>query len=468
MADTKKCPFCAEEIKANAIRCKHCRSDLSAHQAAAVKKQQDEDAKRKREEADKRNKKILVWIIVGIFTLFFWYIAIPALIVWYLILKTDLRKKLAPKLERLLQWAKIQSRLRWKWIAGAFVLLIIFAAVRGYYAPSMAAVALQDTYSFTGDNAEVTGRITTDCRCTFTATFNGEPLQLDAQGAFTKAVAVPAEQNESDFTIALAITGEGINKTTINQTATGKLKREQAILEAVEQPQEWEQQQIALRFNVLPDTQLELNGEPTAAEWAQNGSGALRTVTIKAPFDLAYTTQNNSYKIAAKRSGYAPTEMTVTVKNIKYDGARVAKEESERREQERVQRIVDDMDTYTGNGSVQIAIQKDITKSRTVGYRYVLDPDNYQFIRLALFVKNVGFTEQHANPNYVTLVDSKGRTYNPDDATYGLGNYFDATDLQPNTYTSGWLAFIVPKAEKELTLVYSSFSDTVKKEFYVK
>jgi hypothetical protein len=27
-SDMKKCPFCAEEVKADAIRCKHCRSDI--------------------------------------------------------------------------------------------------------------------------------------------------------------------------------------------------------------------------------------------------------------------------------------------------------------------------------------------------------------------------------------------------------------------------------------------------------
>ncbi len=41
MEEAKLCPFCAEEIKANALRCKHCKTDLadttSDQQAVATK-----------------------------------------------------------------------------------------------------------------------------------------------------------------------------------------------------------------------------------------------------------------------------------------------------------------------------------------------------------------------------------------------------------------------------------------------
>ncbi len=32
-AETKKCPFCAEKIKFDAIKCKHCKSDLESESA---------------------------------------------------------------------------------------------------------------------------------------------------------------------------------------------------------------------------------------------------------------------------------------------------------------------------------------------------------------------------------------------------------------------------------------------------
>lgn len=80
MSDTKKCPFCAEEIKADAVRCKHCRSDLSVHQSSSATKKQTAEEKRSKEETDKRNKKILIWIAAIFFGIIFWYIAIPVAI----------------------------------------------------------------------------------------------------------------------------------------------------------------------------------------------------------------------------------------------------------------------------------------------------------------------------------------------------------------------------------------------------
>lgn len=38
MEDTKKCPYCAEEIKKEAIFCKHCRSNLNDGENVVTKK----------------------------------------------------------------------------------------------------------------------------------------------------------------------------------------------------------------------------------------------------------------------------------------------------------------------------------------------------------------------------------------------------------------------------------------------
>ncbi len=36
MTDTKMCPYCGEEVKLEAIKCKHCQSMLSAEDDALV------------------------------------------------------------------------------------------------------------------------------------------------------------------------------------------------------------------------------------------------------------------------------------------------------------------------------------------------------------------------------------------------------------------------------------------------
>jgi hypothetical protein len=43
------------------------------------------------------------------------------------------------------------------------------------------------------------------------------------------------------------------------------------------------------------------------------------------------------------------------------------------------------------------------------------------------------------------LVSTTGATVAHDMATYSPGNYLDAVDIEPGTYTSGWLAFLTTR-----------------------
>ena len=78
----KKCPFCAEMVKVEAVKCKHCGSDIS-------------DTVPKKEE--KKTPK-WIWWLIGLFILvpiglLLWFISIPSVIIWYLWKKSKFDKK---------------------------------------------------------------------------------------------------------------------------------------------------------------------------------------------------------------------------------------------------------------------------------------------------------------------------------------------------------------------------------------
>jgi tetratricopeptide (TPR) repeat protein len=97
---------------------------------------------------------------------------------------------------------------------------------------------------------------------------------------------------------------------------------------------------------------------------------------------------------------------------------------------------------YQGNGQVLMAIQI----------------QDYEPLKLHVWIKNVSSAVRHANPNHFTLVTVDGRSYSVSTKTYGLSSYFDAVDLQPGTETSGNIVFDTYAKPKKL--VYSELLGT--------
>ncbi len=368
---------------------------------------------------------------------------------------------------------------------GFFLLLMASTSFLGAAEP---VITVPPTQVYAKGNLTLTGSITADCFCTVKATLrlvedSGKPydpkvvdaaLELNEHGQFTHTLSLVNDEKDS----AIGITAEVSPRFWFGSQKTGKasitVKPQETPIELVDAPTEWKDREIIFTLKLLSGSSVDLKGGlatvlsseqyPFKAEWADipGSTDSRKLVTLKGAFDTDYNQEFEGFKFTVKAKGYKTHEETIRVNNQNYDAKRVA---ADKEASQREMKLLT-MEQFNYGDDIQVAVSRNIPKSRTVGYRYVLNPDTSHFIRILVSVKNASLGEIHVNPNYITLRDSTGYTYNPDEATYGL-NYLDAIDLQPGGATSGWLAFIVPKDEKELTLIYSSFDGTITKKIYV-
>lgn len=88
-----------------------------------------------------------------------------------------------------------------------------------------------------------------------------------------------------------------------------------------------------------------------------------------------------------------------------------------------------------------------------------------RFLLCVVAVGNATTGRIHTNPLHITLVDWDGFTYNVATETYGLSDFFDATDLQPNNHAVGWVAFKLTQDSVPRFLVYDDMWRTITLDF---
>lgn len=347
--------------------------------------------------------------------------------------------------------------MKYKLYAGVVVALIVIAG--GIYvmlAPSTPVITLQDHYDFAGENVEVSGRVEASCRCKVQATLNEKPLMLQSDGTFTMSLPVAATDNTGKIEVKATAQPLRLNSASKVAIAHSTYNRQPTLIDIVNPPMEWGTAKIEFKLRGAPGASVTVqSSKDTRLVLDASGNG-----TAVVPFDTAYNVKSNNFIATAKIEGYANGYKAADVKNQKYDADRTKLEQM-------AEDAKKQMESFSGNGNVRVAVYHDIVESNCIGYSCVNNPDSAKFIRIAIKVLNAGDRSIYVNPLYVTLRSTDGETYTHNSSTYSLSKPMESVALQPGAYTTGALAFIVGRSEKVFTLIYTSPDGSVAKPIVV-
>lgn len=368
----------------------------------------------------------------------------------------------------------------------ACIITVVF--LNNYFTPVKPVITANLPTQFSTEKTmTLTGSILASCPCTVIATINDRSLELDEHGNFSYDLTLPAAGNSVDVTIVAKATGTFWNTSSEMSAKNHSLWRSEIPLTLVEPKKENDTEKYSLQITTAPNADITISGYFTqevanpslspAMEEIKATSNDNGTATVELPFDNAYMTTQAKYKVTVAKESFKKQEKELFVKNTQYDPSRVAEAkkeaariEAEKIEANRIQDLIASMNYFDGEGAVEIAVGTNgFKKSKSLGYYTVNNPNEFEYVGIPIIVKNAGIMEEHINPLYFTIQDKNGRTYNFDEATYSTGGRLEATNLQAGAKTDGWLTFILPKSEKEFTLVYSNgLGDTARKKLYIK